>query len=100
MGANWTRRGWNSSAWDRRSRTPPQTGSEHLFRSPQPPAGQSLTFTIQETVEDGHAHDGQRALARAAEKESAIEFHQVVLYCFNPTSFEVSVEGLSGGAAA
>src|SRR5437870_4445149 len=52
------------------------------------PAGLSLTFTIQETVEEGQAHNGQGALARAAEKESAIKFHQVLRY-FNATSFEV-----------
>src|SRR4051794_11483808 len=43
-----------------------------------PPAGLSLTFTVQEAVEERQAHDGQSALARTAEKESAIEFHRVL----------------------
>src|SRR5438552_16019331 len=69
----------------------PEKGIE--ARGQGPPAGLSLAFTIQETVEERQAHDGQGTLARAAKKESAIKFHQVVLY-FNPTSFEVSVDGL------
>src|SRR6266536_2936700 len=76
----------------------PEEGVEACGQRPS--AGLSLTFIIQETVEEGQAHNGQGALARAAEKRSAIEFHQVVLYCFNPTSFEVSVDELAGGAAA
>ena len=75
----------------------PEEGIE--ARGQGPPVGLSLTFTIQETVEEGQAHDGQCALARAAKKESAIKFHLVLRY-FNATSFEVSVEGLAGGAAA
>src|SRR5882724_3996314 len=56
----------------------PEKGIE--ARGQGPPAGLSPTFTIQETIQEGQAHDGQSALARAAEKRSAIEFHQVVLY--------------------
>src|SRR2546423_2896003 len=75
----------------------PEKGIE--ARGQGPPAGLSLTFTIQETIEEGQAHDGQGALARAAKKESAIKFHQVLRY-FNATSFEVSVDGVAGCAAA
>src|SRR5436190_10570395 len=74
----------------------PEEGVE--ARGQGPPAGLSLTLTIQETVEERHAHDGQSALACAAEKRPAIEFHHVVLY-FNATSFEVSDDGVFGSAA-
>src|SRR5215471_13342707 len=47
-------------------------------RGQGPPVGLSLTFGIQETVEERQAHDGQGPLARAAEKESAIKFHQLL----------------------
>src|SRR6266550_4027781 len=75
----------------------PEKGIE--ARGQGPPVALSLTFTVQETVEEWQAHNGQSAMTRAAEESSAIEFHQVVLY-FNATSFEVSVEGPAGGAAA
>src|SRR5947207_14630771 len=70
----------------------PEKGIE--ARREGPPVGLSLTFIIQETVQERHAHDGQSALARAAEKRSAIELHRVLLY-FEPTSFAVA-----GGVAA
>src|SRR5215467_15879977 len=54
----------------------PEEGIE--ARGQGPPVGLSLTFGIQETVEERQAHDGQGALARAAEKEPAIKFHQVL----------------------
>ena len=75
----------------------PEEGIE--ARGQRPAAGLSLTFTVQETVEEGQAHDGQSALACAAEKRSAIEFHQVLLY-FNATSFEVSGGWVFAGGAA
>ena len=74
----------------------PEKGIE--ARREGPPVGLSPAFTVQETVEERQAHDGQSALARAAEKESAIKFHQVLRY-FNATSFEASVERLAGGGA-
>src|SRR5215467_15302863 len=55
----------------------PEKGIE--ARRQGPPVSLSPTFTVQETVEERQAHDGQSALARAAEEKSAIEFHQVVL---------------------
>src|SRR6478736_3878744 len=56
----------------------PEKGIE--ARREGPPGSLSLTFIVQETVQERHAHDGQSALARAPEKRSAIEFHQVPLY--------------------
>src|SRR5215831_16502868 len=75
----------------------PEKGIE--ARGQGSPVALSLTFTVQETVEEWQAHNGESALTCSAEESSAIEFHQVVLY-FNATSFDVSVEGLAGGAAA
>src|SRR5262249_4398988 len=51
----------------------PEEGVE--ARGQGPPVGLSLTFTVQETVEERQAHDGQSALTCAAEESSAIEFH-------------------------
>jgi hypothetical protein len=55
----------------------PEKGIE--ARGQRPAAGLSLTLTIQETVKERQAHDSQGALARAAEKRSTIELHQVLL---------------------
>src|SRR5262249_18749938 len=55
----------------------PEEGVE--ARGQGPASGLGLTFVIQKTVEERQAHDGQGALARAAEKESAIELHRVLL---------------------
>src|SRR5215831_6963485 len=54
----------------------PEEGIE--ARGQGPPIGLSLTFAVQETVEEGQAHDSQGALAGSAKKESAIKFHQVL----------------------
>src|SRR5262245_26014531 len=62
----------------------PEKGIEARWEGP--PVGLSLTFTVQETVEERQAHHSQSALARAAQKRSAIELHQVLPY-FDPTSF-------------
>ena len=62
---------------ERRQTAAPEEGIE--ARGQGPPVRLSLTLRVQETVEERQAHDGQSALARAAEEMSAIEFHQVVL---------------------
>jgi hypothetical protein len=54
-----------------------------------PTVGLSLTFIVQETVQERQAHDGQSALARAAEKRSAIEISSGVLLYFDATSLQL-----------